>query len=332
MPLPRHTMRLVVEPDFIYVTYSKLEQPNVKDDFFLGRYDRKSATWEERQVPRGELFVVNGAIYLTTDVSEGNVFISGLTRYDWAAGKIITLANSRRKPGLNQFDNGKEFLTRNIFEGPGHKVCADIDGKIYFIREDPGNWAELPLPTTKKWDYFRTVTSGGRTLIYSLAGSPVYYIDPAKNAPAIWVDDSGASQWQAPEDYRSLVNKNTDTPCGITADGFYLVGKIGDLEPHYELRWYAPGGSRGGVTIPLQFQLDDSTAAILRSAVRDLAKLDPHSSDLTQPERRAFPLTTISTGRGVVLLNIIGGFWFIPYSDIDAYVKAQKPQTAAAFR
>ena len=322
MPLPRHTMRLVVDPDAIYVTYSKQEQPNVKDDFFIGRYDRKSATWEERQIPRGELFIVNGAIYLTTDVSEGNVFISGLTRYDWAAGKIITLANSRRNPGLNQFDNGKEFLTRNIFEGPGHKVCADINGKIYFIREEPGNWDELPLPTTKKWDYFRTVTSEGRTLIHSLDGSPVYYIDPAKNAPATWVDDSGPSPWQAPSDYKVLVNRNTDTPCGITPDGFYVVGKIGDLEPHYELRWYAPGGPRAGVTIPLQFQLDGNTAAILRGNVRDLAKLDPHSSDLTQPEKRAFPLTTISTARGVVLLNIIGGFWFIPYSDIDAYIKA----------
>jgi len=92
-----------------------------------------------------------------------------------------------------------------------------------------------------------------------------------------------------------------------------------------ELLCYFPGEPKPR-HMPLSFHLDDTTRAALASKEIRLFEWTPDK--LEHPEESFTQANTsmfyqfVGTEQGVCFVYDTNGFWFLPYSDIDAYLKS----------
>jgi len=105
----------------------------------LDYFKISTKAWQRREVtPKiSDLFPVAGKLYFSF---KGNP--DGLGRYDWDGDQTIILANSRRRPAQNQFDDRLVYTVRDVFVTPEGKTYAQIEAGNYAIQEQPGTWAQ----------------------------------------------------------------------------------------------------------------------------------------------------------------------------------------------
>ncbi|HEY8965981.1 MAG TPA: hypothetical protein VIM58_06035, partial [Candidatus Methylacidiphilales bacterium] len=90
---------------------------------------------------------------------------------------------------------------------------------------------------------------------------------------------------------------------------------------HKTLRWYRRG-SPEPISIPLAFENGQAAAAIKAS----VAKADPHVQKFK--EAAASELRMSLCPQGILFTVESLGFWFLPFSDVDAYLQAHPSQPA----
>ncbi len=280
---------------------------------YIKRYDLKTHTWSQRRmtdVGVSDFYQVADQFYFNLS-SYGE---AGVARYDWDADKIKILVSDRRKPPLNQLD-GKDSNGTLIFMGPGGKLCMFFDGLAYYVQEEPGNWPRMDLEVAR---YFQNVAALGRSTLLTIGGGEVVLIDPDKPTPIYLMAPDQATEWhsQPGSDKRvkslppwaaqafwkfPVQNGRSLGPATFHAGHFYSINPANDVKTYYELFVWGPEHPYPSI-IPLRFVASG---------------LD---------EKRLFAAGAIPGGMNAVkdglCLNNNGGFWFLPYADIDAYLKA----------
>ena len=193
-------------------------------------------------------------------------------------------------------------------------------GGIYVIRESSGPWTRLDFDIVPT----RLVKMGRQSLLFNRGGE-VVLVDPDKPAPIPLMAPTEATEWrtipgaskpvkalpswaaQAPWKYQpewGMLGPGTPTISISYHDGHLYLLRPPDLNrDSFELLVFVPDRSEP-VSIPLQFLYKGS---------------DLMAKKILKWSDRAFDL--YATNQGVCLQNE-WSFWFIPYSDIDDYLKS----------
>jgi len=300
----------------------------------VARYDLASQHWNQRDVPYStRFFQAAGKFYLSLGSLQPSAPEGGIVRYDDQTGDTTVLASSRRKPAQNQFDDRDGYSVQNIFTGPGNKPCAEIGfGETYFISDAPGNWPRLIDSGQLEF----TQTDGARTILYGprsgrdkTQGMVVFLVDPARSQPELLLgapvpsfgthivgtpNPPPPAPWPDPPAF--LNSPPWDNQAGYGFRGNDLFCYVSDMATlKNELVWWRAGRANP-VHIPLVFKMSDADAAALKAAGAG----DPlRNLRYQEPVAAGFQVKT--GGTGIFFLVRSQGFYFLPYSDIDAYFK-----------
>jgi hypothetical protein len=314
----------------------------------LWRYNFSTAAWEKRTLPVSyqpqHVDCVNGSIYLETGAG-GPGFGDrevGLAKYDWDDDKLTLLADSRRRPAQNQFDDTAPYRIVAIFTGPGGRPAVTTDTGTYYIQEAPGTWS--PVFDGRFND--TVVTEDGRSLVFNGQGEATY-IDPKEVAPIPWmaadaplyrrakglpgVTGPVPTPWTKEAIWDCPPGKQKSMyPGSIAFRGgrLFILNQPDSTEDRFELLCYDHAFGRKPAHIPLSFQLTDADKPELSKHPGSL----PNGFRLDQLEHPHSPFIPRITGtsKGLCLILQDAGFWFIPYSDIDAYLKAHPGNQSAS--
>ena len=321
-------------PDALYLLCRTPDKPPRTT---VDRYDLAAGTWTEHEVPGADrIYAAGGQLYLTLTGADSEHREGGVARYDGRTGEITLLASSRRRPAQNPFDDRAAYRVNGVFTGPGGKPCASIEAGSYFINDQPGPWA----PLTQEGVFFNVRTQGGRTLLY---GSGSYgrrsdaavLIDPAQAGPEAWLGPleplpkrgaPGSEPAEMPAWARHTVWTQEENS-GVRSsdygfrdgDLFALLRGNGKDGRKLELAWYRRGGPAAPVRIPLHFEMDEAAVQALK------AVLSVNSNTfgmVREPDKTPFAVGMTVAPQGICFKAIIQGFWFLPFTDIDAYLKS----------
>jgi hypothetical protein len=333
VPNANNARSMRATPDAYFVEYYRPDDPRQ----VLGRFDRRTGTWEEHVMKTNfadtGMYAFDSRIYFS--MQDG-----GLARYEWTSDALTLLTSPRRNPPQNQFEDKAEGAAGPVFPGPGGRACARIGDGVYFVRDQPGDWQPV---YDADW-LLQAKTEGRRTYVWSQDGEvvlldpaltePRYLMTPAKphyrklpppgqkNLPTMapWASQA---PWDAPEGYGLRDNGARQNTIGLHGDDFYqLVSPETPGEP-YRLFVYQPG-SRKPREIPLAFKMEDSTRSRLGAIYnsKDGMAAEWTLDKLEHPGQPFCSVKLTAAGKGLCLVSFVGGFWFIPYDDIDAYLKS----------
>jgi hypothetical protein len=330
-----------IRPDAIYATTRGDGVQTAR----LERFDPLTQTWTSHDLPPTRSYIffrLDNAFYLWLATLDGKPqpgqrmppAESGVARYDWGTGNVTLLAGSRRRPAQNQLDDREAYQITGLFAGPGNKPCITTPAGTLYIQDQPGNWPEV---FAGSW-MDDTLTVLGKTLIFNLAGE-VSLIDPRKPAPEAWMAArepvyrkqslpgspaikeptpwAGQAIWDAPGK-----NIYVAKGCiGFHGDCLFFLHKPEVKGGFYELLCYRKGHGRTPCKIPLEFKLDDQERPVL-SLHTGKCPNGWTVDDIEHPDTTLIGAELMTTGQGLGFRLMMSGFWFLPYSDIDAYLKS----------
>jgi nucleoredoxin len=330
---PIDVMGLVATTDALYIVGSPQYQWGVK--CLVARYDLHTQHWDQHDVPlSNDISLAAGHFYLTLTGRDIRDQESGIARYDDQTGATTLLASSRRNPPQNQFDGRTYYTIRGIFTGPGNKPCASIGfGETYLINDTPGEWPRLIDSGATDFilsDGTRTIVYGTRDNGNKSLGDVVFMIDPSKDQPELLLGAPAQSlgtemqgkygpmpaAWPSPPVWPTpAAGAINSSEYGIrNNDLFACVSDKATLKS--EIVWFQRGRPEP-VHIPLSFELNDDDAGVYKKI-----------EDAEPAEKRQFLENPLAGGKmfwgpsGIFFAVSRLGFFFLPYTDIDAYLKA----------
>lgn len=314
----------------------------------IGRYDLKTGTWQTREIPDlswFRMYEACGQLYLFVTVQQP-FKETALVRYDFDAGNWIELANNRRRPARNQFDDCEPLIDiGGIYTGPGNRPCITAPGGTFYIQETLGPWPSA----FDDADWSKTVTESGRTLVLNYNGETTL-MDAAAVQPEHWTanplphirhmrrkgvpDPAVPTPWASQARWQTPEHEKERWPTQVAFHGNNLYAL--DISPNggnCELLCYVSGEAQPR-HIPLSFSLSDQTKAALSSPhirlyswTRD--KLGQPQLQFTHYDAM-MSYHVVGTNQGMCLVYMTNGFWFLPYRDIEAYLHSHpQPVTAA---
>ena len=303
----------------------------VKDG--MARYDLASHTWTTRQLGtrfKQNFYLLNGSLYLDANGSADGppVRESAIVKYDWNADKTTILASSRRKPGQNQFDDVPAYEIAGIFLGPGNKPCVTTRSGTFYIQETPGPW-----PRVFDGTFGDDVLTGTSNALVLNQYGEITLMDPSSPAPIPLmaplepIHRKGAALERAPWAGQALWDSpGKDTPIWSSIVGYhdgnlYVLAKPKVKGGTFELLCYQKGAERTPRRIPLKFQLDASVVASIPPG-GDRMPNGWSQNEIEHPDTSLIPLTLITTNQGLCVKLFCVGFWFLPYGDIETYLKS----------
>jgi hypothetical protein len=261
----------------------------------LDRLQVSTGEWQRREVtPRiSELYPVSGKLYFSVSDESG-----GLARYDWDSSQVVIMADSRRRPSQNQFDDRPAYTVANVLVTPDGKTCALIEGKNYVIQEQPGPWStgqdfnpSAGFSVDHKDGVFWSTVVGRR-----FPATPTF---PPYTKEWVWLGS-------LPQDAMDYGFRDHEI--------FALIRKSG-----FKFLWYQPYDS-APFSIPLDLQIDNATRDQLKTV--DKFQFDDAIAPATGSLRMLISAEGIclfpTVNSGLTTLPI---FWFVPFTDIDAYLK-----------
>ena len=291
----------------------------------IARFDLQSQAWESRtlDLEYEKYFAIGNSLYFNLK--------GGIGRYDWDSAQFTLLASSRRKPAQNQFDDREGYQINTIFAGPGGKPCVSMlqDG-THFILDQPGKWPEV----FDSCFWTESTTRQQKTLIYNSAGE-VVLLDPARPEPEYLVSPTQPHYRKVASIHHQAVKEMTpwaaQTPWDAVSPHYFGSNLGGDSHcffllswghenENYHLLWYDRDHGRKPRLIPLQFVLEDQLLAGLPLMYRDGKDNRWKRSNLERPGTEC-NLSTIAVEDGICLNSDNLGIWFLPYRDIETYLK-----------
>ena len=323
--------------DFVYALGAGPAQDGKPGERRVWRYQISTGKWEVRDVPGATtLYPLGDRLYFNERSQE-----SAIVRVDWDAGQNVVLTSSRRNPPHNQFDGLGHFNVDAIFAGPGGQPCAVIGDIPYLVQEQDGDWKPLTLAAF----WYQTSQDGDRTAFFAKTKTPdgsrqdtVIVVDPKKPAPELWLGAAEAVRPGSPKavpgsplaDLPDWAKVPPLWPAGalqgtangsgvyfLRGDDLYALSKGGTVSHRYTLYRLRRGETRP-TQIPLQFVLDDATRATLVTGLGEYANT---IQEIASPETNAAGLELVVAKEGICLANFRTGFWFLPFSDLDAYLQ-----------
>ena len=316
----------------------------------LARYDLTRKSWEMRPIPFPFMgfYSIQDDLYFNlrvVEMTKGGE--SGLARYDWPLDKATILTDSRRKPAQNQFDdrnnsNGiASSQVQNVFAGPGGQACVNNTSGAFFLQDKPGNWQ----PVFDASYASQSVTENGETLLVTHDGEVVllspkksdpeylmspriprfrrFPLDSAKETPS-WI---GKTSWDVPEHPEFSADGYCSDNIGYGHGQLFVLVAPSMAKAPYELLVYSKKTGRTPRHILLQFHLDPSTKTCLAPLFNGHDGPNWTVDPIDHPGTALFTLDLLPTEQGLCFHMYAAGVWFLPYQDIDSYLKSQ-PATA----
>jgi hypothetical protein len=323
--------------DDVYITYFPSPAGKTQN---IARRDPKIGNWQIQQLPELaylKLYEANRTLYMFVTVKGPNQE-TNLARYDWEAGKWIELANNRRRPARNQFDDCEPLLDiGGIFTGPKHRPCVTTQEGTFYIREEEGPWP----PVFDDTFCSQVIREGNRSLIMSPNGEATM-LDANETGPEYWMANptphyrqfsrTGLNRTRVPTPWAAQARWNIPLERGSNllsescfhGDHLYIFN-IPRVGTYCELLCYLPG-QKTPRHIPLSFHLEDKDRRAMAST--NIRMFDWTPDCLEHPEYTAAHSASgvffhvLATSQGLCLLYGTNGFWFIPYGDMENYLKA----------
>ena len=246
-----------------------------------------------------------------------------LARYDWDSGNLTILAAARRRPPQNQFDDRRGYQVLNIFPSLNQTLGTSIDFGCYTASEKPGPWPEV----ISGIDGGRAVPCGSRAVITDYRDKLLFLVDPAQSQPSLLLSQPGASlpadvasfgpaRWQV--DATTIIHTFRGQ-MGVHGDALVSFIRHQTVPNHFELLWYDPH-QKAPISIPLKFEMDPAFQSKVRTLPGMLNNYSTRDSAI-HPELDIFPLQAVYTDSGICLWHPSNGVWFIPYTEIELYLK-----------
>jgi hypothetical protein len=223
-----------------------------------------------------------------------------------------------------------------IFAGPNHKPCMTTMEGTYYIQETPGPWPEVFDGAFIN----QSVTSLGKTLVLSQNGEAVF-LDPDQSAPEYWMAPT-QPQFRKPSPPNTPPVKQTTpwldkTIWDLPPDGkmsytkvafndgrLFILNKPAIKGGAYDLVCYSKSFGRTPRHIPLQFHLSDKDRAALVVSPQGMSPTF-NLDQIDHPDTIVYPSSEVqffAAKQGLCIQLFYFGFWFVPYSDIEAYLKS----------
>ncbi len=312
----------------------------------IERYDLASQQWDAHEIPGADqLFEAGGQLYASLKGADFANREGGIARYDGKTGEITLLASSRRRPAQNPFDDRAYYRVDNIYNGPGGKPCATIEMKNYFINDQPGPWQ----PLTEAGLLMHARTEDTRTLLYGPGSyknqsDAAVLVDPTKTDPELWLGPLTSLQktngpgseklplpelpaWAKQSAWQQGAGPNVKSgDYGFRGDDLFCLVTQTREAKKVELVWYRRGQA-DPVHIPLNFAMKDDALKALKAVISG----DSNTLQMiTEPDKTPFVLSMTVVPQGICFKGLFQGFWFVPFSDIDAYFQANASVKPAA--
>lgn len=305
----------------------------------IARLDSVTGTWTAHAIPDCSDAKVYGAgteLYLFLNSrAAGNE--DAIDRYNWDKDQATILASTRRRPAQNQLENRARLLYAQVYAGPGGKPCVTTMDGTFYIQDSAGPWPEA---FDSAYDTYSTPT-GSATLVVGGANEVVlldpqvpavtplltpvqpYFrkppqpgAKPAKSLPS-W---AAQAPWDAPAGVRFYY-----TNVAYHNGSLYMLQEPKAKGGDYTVLCYQKGKGRNPLKISLRFQLDDRARADL-AAKPDGAPALWLPTEIEHPDTIRYPgpgVHLFCTESGICLEPMDLGFWYLPYSDLEAYLQAQ---------
>jgi len=312
----------------------------------IARYDLKSLSWTLHTLPEytyGNLYCLENVVYLFLKIKvPGNDEL--IARYDCNQDKLTILSSTRRRPAQNQFDDRTGYWNAALYLGPDHKPCVTTEDGTYYIQENPGQWPEVYAGTWLE----SSITVLGKTIVVDKRGE-IIFLSPDQIVPEYWTASPipivRKRALPKTEPVKEIAPWASQTLWDLPADADVFIGKVAYTDNRlfilnrptvkggdYNLLCYEKGKGRNPQQIPLRFRLEDATRAALVPKPDDpagIAKLNL----IERPEATVYgdgSTSYYAMKQGLCLRPRSGGFWFLPYSDLEAYLKAYPKSSATS--
>jgi curli biogenesis system outer membrane secretion channel CsgG len=303
----------------------------------IARYDLATSQWTMHDLPAYsdcEVYPVGNTLYFFMRTFSMPGSEGAIAHYDWDSDKLTVLSSTRRRPAQNQFDDRQMLNQVQIFAGPGGRPCAATDDGVVYLQDTPGTWPFVF--DCSFWDH--AIMSNGLTLVQNQYGeatlvdpkasdvehlmaayTPFVRKRPAPGQQAARIPTPWAAQtlWDAPAEH-TWYNKMV-----------YGSGRLFILNPPaqkggvYDMLVYTRNGGRAPRHVPLEFRLSDTDRPALSTKLPNAPALW-QAGWIEHPDTTSYPSGDVqffATAQGLVIQPANVGFWFIPYNDIDAWLK-----------
>ena len=310
----------------------------------MGRFDLATSTWTVHAMPEYaacHLFCLGDSLYMFLGIGRSQDE-SAVTRYDWDQDKLTILSSTRRRPAQNQFDDRPRMQYGQIFLGPGRRPCLTTFEGTYYLQDIPGTWPEVFDSSFNN----QTLTTLGKTLVLDQRGEAVL-LDPGHAEPEYWMAPSQPQErklgspghpsvkemapWADKTLFRSPGQKSMwYTQTCFYGDRLFILNKPAIKGGDYDLLCYEKGKGKDPRHIPLRFHLDDKS----REALSHIPSGLPATWDINQidhPDTTIYPSSDVqfyAAKQGLCIVPHNVGFWFLPYNDLDAYLKSHPSPVA----
>ncbi len=289
----------------------------------IARLDRATGRLERKAVPPFSHLnnaLIDDDLYLNLWTGKKQ---SGLLKFHWPSGAATVLADSRRKPGRNQFDDREDYGSMHLLAGPGGRPVAVVRGQPFFVREEPGDWPSVFVPEESpdavqfmRPGFWRTAEASRGALLYSLRGD-LMWLDPREERPIPLIVSAPTAalfpEWKRKTRWDDFSFEEILKSVVVMSDQglFSLHRRPVERGSGYYLRWYR-AGRRTAVEIPLEF--------VAPAAIEDAAPL-------VADRERAFDISGVSAfsdpkmavcEQGLLFSNSYRGFWFLPFTELEA--------------
>jgi hypothetical protein len=303
----------------------------------IARLDLATGTWATHPIPDcfdAKVYGAGGMLYLLLNSkAAGNEDV--IDRYDWDHDAITLLASTRRRPALNQFDDRDRLINAQVYTGPGGQPCLTTMDGTFYVKDTAGPW---PRVFDSVQDAY--VTRTGRDTLVVGGADEIVLLDPkvAEPIPLLAPVEAYFRKPPAPgekaiEDFPSWkAQAPWDAPTGKRIyytnvayhnESLYILGEPAVKGGDYSLLCYQRGKGRSPRMVPLRFHLDDRARAdlMVKPAGAPWTWIPGGIEHPDTPNSPDNGVHLFCTETGICIEPFNVGFWFLPYSDIDAYLK-----------
>jgi hypothetical protein len=341
IPIPdeHYIQQLKVAPNAVFATWETHGHDGSSAiPHQIARYDLASGQWAVHDLPdysECELYPVGSELYFFLRMFSTTGNEGAIARYDWDADKMTILSSTRRRPAQNQFDDRPMLGHAQIFAGPDGKPCAATDDGVVYLQDSPGTWPFVF--DCSFWDH--AIISQGLTLIQNQYAEATL-IDPKSSTVEHWMASympfvrarptpgqphpSVPSPWAAQAIWDPPSEHTWYNKMAFTRDRLFILEPPAQKGGDYDLILYEKGQGRAGRYIPLEFHLSDADRPAL-STKPENAPVTWIADEIEHPDLTKYPSGDVqffATAQGLVIQPANVGFWFIPWSDINDFVKA----------
>ena len=251
----------------------------------------------------------------TSGVSGAGTAVSGLIHVSLPTGDIDNLVSSRRIPPQTALDGKPLGYALDLWSSPNLTLAFDADSprfRVFSTPQGKNDWKPVASDASAcevKLETQGTLIGKGfddhsfaQLVLMDAAGSHLLLSNPARATPG----SADAPAWDCPQDFsKAEAGEISQNSPALRGNDLCLYHNVlnGTGDGYHACLYYFADGQKTGLKIPLAFSVAGMTNPGL---IRIQSAIYSYQS-------------VVATDYGLVIGQVMHGFWVIPWKDIDAY-------------